>query len=874
MEPSKSIEAVEQSTTGSMNYGSNPRCVLRAWQTVYLLITIMGFAVSHTHLSAQQLTAETPLITIASTPLPTPSDGLPDDPGAKHFPLAVPMPASDEGLTPTIESDTQTYQKGRYVLDGRVLITYGNRTIQADHIEYDTNNGDVAATGHVLATGGANSERIMASHGTANLKLQTGRFYDVSGSVGLKPKGRGLVYVSGNPFLFTGRMVVRTGPSEYQVYDGTVTSCQLQHPDWQLYAAKFEIDSEKAKAHNSIFKLLNIPLLFLPYVTHPVDSEDRQSGILIPDISHSSSKGYILGEEYYLAINRSMDLTVALVYYSLRGWEQTATFRYKGTGYDFATGHYSGLQDRGYIPPGGVYTNQGGEDVTFRARHDLGTKARVGADVEYLSSYPYREAFSNSFNQAVSSDILSIAYGVREFDGFEAAGRADRYQGLKRAAVIAEPATATTAAIAAVPEQQIRIFHVPSLDFNATDHRLGVTPLLWSLESSAAGMKRVQPNFVSGGITERFDLHPQIALPLSGGGWNLFSSVGLRDTYYSRSRQVQTPGVPTIERTRNLNRADAEFQVELRPPVLERTFSGSLVNRLFGGADLRHTIEPVATYRYVTGVDNFLNVLRFDDKDVVSNTHELEYGVTQRLFVKRAPSQACSQRDLAVLSEATVTDDGNAKLASCSTSERVQWRLTQKYFIDPRFGGAVQDGRRNIFDTTLSLSGVAFLTEPREISPLISRLRVQTSNRTDVEWDFDFDTGAKRFTANNVFADVHQGKSFAGLSYARLNAPGRFYTEGATSATSDFSQLRALLGYGSPTKPGLGVAANAGFDLRLVALQYAALQTSYNWNCCGLSVEYRKFELGSVRNESAYRFNFTLANIGTAGNLRRAEQLF
>ena len=57
-------------------------------------------------------------------------------------------------------------------------------------------------------------------------------------------------------------------------------------------------------------------------------------------------------------------------------------------------------------------------------------------------------------------------------------------------------------------------------------------------------------------------------------------------------------------------------------------------------------------------------------------------------------------------------------------------------------------------------------------------------------------------------------------------------------------------------------------------LQYAAIQTAYNWNCCGLAIEYRKFELGSVRNEGSYKFNFTLANIGAAGNLRRAERLF
>ncbi|HUZ97195.1 MAG TPA: hypothetical protein VMU57_20005, partial [Edaphobacter sp.] len=91
---------------------------------------------------------------------------------------------------------------------------------------------------------------------------------------------------------------------------------------------------------------------------------------------------------------------------------------------------------------------------------------------------------------------------------------------------------------------------------------------------------------------------------------------------------------------------------------------------------------------------------------------------------------------------------------------------------------------------------------------------------------------------------------------------------------SDFSQLRVLAGSGSPTKVGLGVAANVGLDLNLGQVQYGALQTSYNWDCCGFSVEYRKYELGSVRNENAYRFNFTLANIGSAGNLRRAERLF
>ena len=41
-----------------------------------------------------------------------------------------------------------------------------------------------------------------------------------------------------------------------------------------------------------------------------------------------------------------------------------------------------------------------------------------------------------------------------------------------------------------------------------------------------------------------------------------------------------------------------------------------------------------------------------------------------------------------------------------------------------------------------------------------------------------------------------------------------------------------------------------------------------------MSVEYRRFALGAVRNENEYRFSFTLANIGEFGNLKRQERLY
>jgi LPS-assembly protein len=339
---------------------------------------------------------------------------------------------------------------------------------------------------------------------------------------------------------------------------------------------------------------------------------------------------------------------------------------------------------------------------------------------------------------------------------------------------------------------------------------------------------------------------------------------------------------------------------------------------------VRHTIEPKLVYHDVKGVGNFLGVLRFDDADLVSDTNELQYGVTQHLYFRPKPARprpgcAAVEPEASGSAEAETRDvlnpteeggvDANgipnssvmvpdaptrthARHDPCAPEagaeptqqEWFTWTVTQKFFFDQLFGGAVINQRRNIFSSTLDLSGIAFLTEPRSIAPVISRMRFRTSSHTDVGWDFDYDTGASKFNSSNVYLDAHEGRLFGGFSYAGLNAPGRFYTEVinttnnttglTTSATSNFSQMRMLLGYGAPNRAGLSAAAGAGLDLKLDSTQYITLQTSYNWNCCGLSVEYRKYNLGTVRDDGTYRFNFTLANIGTAGNLRRAEALF
>ena len=72
---------------------------------------------------------------------------------------------------------------------------------------------------------------------------------------------------------------------------------------------------------------------------------------------------------------------------------------------------------------------------------------------------------------------------------------------------------------------------------------------------------------------------------------------------------------------------------------------------------------------------------------------------------------------------------------------------------------------------------------------------------------------------------------------------------------------------------GWNAAFNAIYDYRVGVLQFANTQITYNTDCCGFSVQYRRFSFGT-RNENQFRVAFSIANLGSFGTLRRQERFF
>ncbi|MGA2886582.1 MAG: LPS assembly protein LptD [Terracidiphilus sp.] len=845
-------------------------------------------AFCHLELWGQTLTnaAPPPLQNASQSPAPAPasttdnlsansSSTLPDDPSQELLPIAQPEPTPPSGVPVEWEAGEQTRVGNTWTLTGEVVVHYRGYILRADKVVYDQSTTELDAEGHLQVDGGPNNVVIYADRGDMRLNLHTARYFSVHGSQGVRSVGRTTVYSTTNPFYFTARVMLENGEGHYEIIDGTITNCHFPKPDWEIISRSIKMVDNKASTDNARVKLLGVPLFYLPYFRHPTDDNGRESGFLFPYLpsNYSTIRGYTFGEQVYWVINRSMDMTVGTEYYSKRGWAPKGDFRYKGPDLDHLTVSWNVLMDRGFVPapppaptaanclPNPTSTglvNQGGVDINAIGRKDLGPETRLAGNVEYLSCYVYRLVFNDIYSQAVNSEVQSNISLTHAHKGFVPSVFMERFQ-----------AFASTA-----DGDEAKILHLPSLRFDVLDHPLGASMLNWGLGSSLGYLGRSEPGSAPGPHAVvgpsfharnagRIDFYPHLSLPLSAGGWNVLSEAALRETAYTISQVPTINGTPTISHD-PLNRADFEASVDLRAPAVERDFTLTRWNR-----ELRHVIEPELTYRYVTGIGKQAqNALLIDTTDIATNTNEVGFSLTQRFYLRPSDSQPC---------DGTAADSAS-KDCPLQPREWASWQIAQKLFIDPTFGGALISGRRNVFDSTLDFSGVAFLTSPRNLAPIISRLRFEAIDNLRIEWDLDYDPKAGRMDSDNLYAGYSWGRTTIGVDHAMLNAVDENNSSASlikSQQVQPFFSIGKVGSNGLPTDAGFSFAANGGYDFVLGQLQYGELQATYNWDCCGLTFGYRRINLGAVRgNDTSYLYGITLANFGTIGNVHRTTSTF
>ena len=714
---------------------------------------------------------------------------------------------SGKGQTADLSSEgPQKRQGDLFIADNNVDLQYAGMRLRADHMEYNENTRDSLARGNVVFD--YQNEHLLADEAHYNLATGIGRFTNVRGTVKILRRPNPMVLVSENPLYFEARQAERYPDDVYVVHQAWITVCDQQRPTWQMFAPRAKIRLNKSVALvNANFRLYRVPLIWLPYATAPAGEHLRQSGFLIPDFGNSSTKGYVLGDSYYWAPTTWADATIGAQIFTKRGYSQRAEVRMLPSENSSFLYTYYGVADR---------EGQGGHEQHLLLKTLLPKGWRFVADFNQLSSLTFRLAWADAYGDAINSDVPSAVFLTNNFNGFS----------LNFAALNDKNFLTID------PQTSVLLRSAPEARFASVEQAPWRNlPVYFSFDSLVGAVHRDDVNLDTPAFVERSEIAPKVTVPLSFGPWlNLTASAAVRTTYYGAS--LNSSGSLSSE---GITRNDGEFALEIRPPTLERFFERPKKNRRY-----KHTIEPEITYRYVTGINDFDRFIRFDSDATLSNTNEIEYGFTQRLYVK-------------------TNDDQPLELLS--------WSVVQKHYFDPTFGGAIVDGERNVLQALDSITPFAFAAGPRNWSPIVSDFKINPGGKYDAEEFLAYDPQLGKLINQGTLLKVTPFSQF----YATI-ADFRIQDNPVLQPLSN--QIRALIGWGSFNRPGFNFTGGVSYDIQNSTLQNQLVQVTYNGSCCGLSLEYRRINLGQVRNENQFRIALTIANIGTFGNLRRQEKIF
>jgi LPS-assembly protein len=752
---------------------------------------------------------------------------------------------SAKGGVANLEAKTQSRKGDIVTADGAVDIHYGDTRLRADHVEYDSKTYEAIATGHVQLDYG--NEHVEAGEAHYNVSTGHGLFHNVRGTVKIERRPNPAILISENPLYFEARDVERFPGEVYLVHRAWITICDPEHPKWQFFAPNARIRLDKTVALiNANFRLFRVPLIWLPYASTPAGKKIRETGFLIPDIGQSSRKGFIFGDAFYLAPAQWLDATLGAQFMSRRGAVERGSFRakpFENTSIEYT---YFGVDDRGLLNADGTRSPQGGEQQRLEIQSLLPHGWRFVTNYNHLSSLTFRLAFADSFGEAVNSEVRSAFFLSNNFRGFSL-----NFAGLDDKSFLTLPVAATSTT-PAVPATSVTLRNLPEARFSSVEQSpWRSAPIYFGLDSFAGVVYRSDQNIQTSNFVDRYELAPRVTIPLHFGPWlSVTTSAAFRTTRYGDSFNSagQVTAVP-------LDRNTGEFTLELRPPTLERFFDPTSLKKDQMRRRYKHIIEPAIAYRYVTGVNRFADFIRFDSDSTLTNTSEVEYGFTQRLFRK----------------------DGDGQ-----PQELISWRIVQKHYFDPTFGGAIVNGQRNVFQAFDSISPFAFAFGPRNWSPIVSDFKITPGGPYDLEQILHYDPQIQRLVTIGTLLKLRPYREFfVTTAFFRLND---------NPALSDLplqpppvlplfqqplsSQIRALIGYGSETRRGLNLITGIGYDFENKTLQNQIAQFSYNGGCCGIAVEYRRINLGQVRTENQFRIAFIIANIGTFGNLRHQERIF
>jgi LPS-assembly protein len=687
----------------------------------------------------------------------------------------------------------------------------------ADQAELFNDVDRMTASGNVVFVSGGN--RISAERMEFNTRTKTGTFFNASGIANVENRGidRSLFGSQEPDAYFWGEKLEKLGPRTYRITHGGFTTCTQPTPRWEFVAGTLTVTLEKrALMSNALLKVKDVPVFYLPGMYYPINKEDRATGFLIPIYGTSTIKGQTLKNAFFWAIDRSRDATLFMDYYSKTGYGYGGEYRYvqSPTSSGNVQTYVLREHDATYEQSDGTTNTQPGIDsyqVNGNMMQAIGPHLRLTGNANYFSSLVAQQRYQQNLYAATQRTRSFGINAVGNWGANTVSGTVDRNE------IFAGDATDNSNVTGSLPR----------ITFSRGEKKIGDLPVYFGLSSEYVTLirtDRYNGTVADRGLT-RVDLQPGLRFPFTKWPYLTFNTTfGFRETYWSDSQ---------ISDANALRLPDP---IQRRYFTVASTITGPVFTRIFNtprrnyAQKWKHVIEPAFRISRVSPIDNYDQIVKLDGTDyVVGSVTSFQYGLNNRLYAKKN-----------------------------SAREILNVAITQSYYTDAKAAAVDREYQSSTFNTT---------PKPTNFSPVALQVHVSPTTVTDATFRTEYDT------------------QFHALRTLALNGG---LTEGWVSDQAGWSQTRFIPGYNTEAsashfinnattlrRPGgmFGGTYVLNYDVLHAAFVNQRLIATYNTQCCGIAVEYQRFNYGAasstvgVPNDRRFNISFTLAGIGTFSDI-------
>jgi LPS-assembly protein len=687
----------------------------------------------------------------------------------------------------------------------------------ADEVEIFSDIDRMRASGNVVFVSA--TSRIAAERMEFNTKTKTGTFFVASGIANMENRGvdRSLFGTQEPDAYFWGETIEKLGPKTYRITRGGFTTCVQPTPRWEMVATSVTLTLEKrAVLTNMLLKVKDVPVFYLPAMYYPINKSDRATGFLIPVYGSSTVKGQTINNAFFWAINRSQDATLYHSFYSKTGQSFGGQYRYiespgsSGNVETVVVREHPATYDQ---PDGTTQTFDGIDSYTITGSvlQTLPAHLRLNGSANYFSSLIAQQRYQQNI-YAATNRTRSFAVNLSGNWGANSiSGTMDRNE------------TFTNDTDSTIFGSQ------PRFSYSRAEKSIGKLPIYFG--TNAEYIALVRTGSTAAGQTDlglaRVDLFPRIRFPFTKLPYLTFnSSMGFRETYWTQS-QVDDNSRERLPES--IQRRYFQMSTTITGPVFTKIFNtpGSTYAQKF-----KHVIEPTLTLDRLTAIDNFSQIVKLDGTDnIIGKSTSATYGLSNRFYAKKESSR-----------------------------EIVSVSISQSYYNNANAAALDQQYQSNPLTTS---------APPSHYSPVALQVHASPTTTTDASFRTEYDAHAHALRSLAANGGLAQGWVVENAGWS-LNKLIPIDKDGLVTTASHYLNSTTVI-----RKPGNAWSGTYAFnfDMKNKDFLNQRIIAHYNSQCCGIAVEYQKFNFGNRAGQagvpSDHRFNlsFTLAGIGTFSDL-------